>query len=197
MNASRFITFVTYMLRQNGIRFYKGLYVTFKLTHDLKQNTLYLSIYRPLNVGHFSILTISMLRTYQWYRRAYNSSKIGEISWTFYGSIPIYLYNDSVKVAKIRHVLVKLHRIVFTKVSLCLKINGKQNTTFQFSVKLFSNKMHEATVKLVLTQRQYVDRSYWVVASNHWRIVGNFLNAEKAFLLSQKCLKWRGYRTYT
>ena len=29
MNASGFITFFTYMLRQNGKRFYKGLYVTF------------------------------------------------------------------------------------------------------------------------------------------------------------------------
>ena len=54
---------------------------------------------------------------------------------------------------KIRHVFVELHRIVFTKVALCLHINGKQNTTFQFSVKLFSNKMHEATFKLSLTQR--------------------------------------------
>ena len=53
----------------------------------------------------------------------------------------MYLYNDSVKVAKIRHVFVKLHRIVFTEVSLCLQINGKQYITFQFSVKLFSNKM--------------------------------------------------------
>ena len=70
------------------------------------------------------------------------------------------MYNDSVKVAKIRHVFVKLQRIVFTKVSLCLQINGKQNTTFQFSVKLISNKMHKAAFKLVLTQRQYVDRSY-------------------------------------
>ena len=59
-------------------------------------------------------------------------------------------------VAKIRHGFAKLHRIVFTKVSLCLQINGKQNTTFQFSFKLFSNKMHEATFKLVLTRRQYV-----------------------------------------
>ena len=64
------------------------------------------------------------------------------------------------KVAKIGHAFVKLQRIVFTKVSLCLEINGKQNTTFQFSVNLISNKMHEATFKLVLTQRQYVDRSY-------------------------------------
>ena len=68
----------------------------------------------------------------------------------------MYLYNDSAKVAKIRHVFVKLYRIIFTKVSLCLQINGKQNTAFQFSVKLFSYKMHEATVKLVLTQSQYM-----------------------------------------
>ena len=41
MNASSFIIFVTYMLRQNGKRFYKGLYVTFKLAPDLKKNTIY------------------------------------------------------------------------------------------------------------------------------------------------------------
>ena len=64
------------------------------------------------------------------------------------------------KVAKIRHAFVKLKRIVFTKVSLCLQINGKQNTTFKFSVKLISNKMCETTFKLVLTEIQYVDRSY-------------------------------------
>ena len=64
MNASSFITFVTYTLRQNGIRFYKGLYVTFTLAPDLK-NTVYLSSYSHLNEGHVSILTISMLRTYQ------------------------------------------------------------------------------------------------------------------------------------
>ena len=52
---------------------------------------------------------------------------------------------------------VKLQRIVFTKVSLCLQINGMQNTTFQFSVK---RRMQEAKFKLVLTQRQYVDGSY-------------------------------------
>ena len=49
------------MLRQNGICFYKELYVTFKLTSDLKKNTEYLSSYSPLNEGHFSILTNSML----------------------------------------------------------------------------------------------------------------------------------------
>ena len=64
MNASSIITFFTYMLRQNGKRFYKGLYVTFKLAPDLKKNTVYLSIYSPLNEGHVSILTNSMLRTY-------------------------------------------------------------------------------------------------------------------------------------
>ena len=53
------------MLRQNGLRFYKGLYVTFKLVSDLKEHTVYLSRYNPLNEGHISILTNSMLRTYQ------------------------------------------------------------------------------------------------------------------------------------
>ena len=61
MNASRFIPFFTYMLRQNGKRFYKALYVTFKLAPDLKKNTVYLSSYSPLNKGHASILTNSML----------------------------------------------------------------------------------------------------------------------------------------
>ena len=41
MNESSFITFDTYMLRQNGTRFYEGLYVTFKLAPDLKKNTVY------------------------------------------------------------------------------------------------------------------------------------------------------------
>ena len=63
MNASSFITFFTYMLQQNGKRFYKGLHVTFKLTQDWKKNTVYLSSYSPLNEGHVSILTNSMLRS--------------------------------------------------------------------------------------------------------------------------------------
>ena len=49
------------MLRQNGKRFYKGLYVTFKLAPSLKKNTVYLSSYSPLIEGHVSILTNSML----------------------------------------------------------------------------------------------------------------------------------------
>ena len=64
MNASGFITFFTYKLRQNGKRFYKGLYVTFKVAPDLKKNTVYLSSYIPLNEGHVCILAISMLRIY-------------------------------------------------------------------------------------------------------------------------------------
>ena len=64
MNASSFMTFFTYMLRQNGKRFYKGLYVTFKLAQNLKKNTVYLSSYSPSNEGQVSILTNSMLRTY-------------------------------------------------------------------------------------------------------------------------------------
>ena len=52
------------MLRQNDKHFYKGLYITFKLAPDLKKNTVYLSNYSPLNEGHISILTNSMLLTY-------------------------------------------------------------------------------------------------------------------------------------
>ena len=52
------------MLRQNGKRFYKQLYVTFKLAPDLKKITVYLSSYSSLNEGHVSILTNSMHRTY-------------------------------------------------------------------------------------------------------------------------------------
>ena len=51
------------MLQENGKRFDKGLYVTFKLTPDLKKNAVYLSSYSPLNEGHVCILTNSMLRT--------------------------------------------------------------------------------------------------------------------------------------
>ena len=61
MNASSFITFFTYMLQQNGKRFYKGLNVTFKLAPDIKKNTIYLSSYSPLNEGHISILTTQCL----------------------------------------------------------------------------------------------------------------------------------------
>ena len=62
MNASSFITFFKYVLQQNGKRFYKELYVTFKLAPDIK-NTVYLLRYNPLNEGHVSILTNSILQT--------------------------------------------------------------------------------------------------------------------------------------
>ena len=52
------------MLQQKGKRFYKGLYVTFKLVPDLKKNIVYSSSYSPLDEGHVSILTNSVLRTY-------------------------------------------------------------------------------------------------------------------------------------
>ena len=40
MNASSFITFFTYVLRQNGKHFYKGQYVTFKLAQTRKKSTV-------------------------------------------------------------------------------------------------------------------------------------------------------------
>ena len=66
MNASSFITYSTYMLRQNVMRFLKGhkYYITFKLTPDPKKNTVYLSSYSPLNKGYPSILTNAMFQTY-------------------------------------------------------------------------------------------------------------------------------------
>ena len=84
MNASGFISFFTYMLRQNGKRFYKGLYVTFKVAPDQKKNTVYLSSYSSLNEGHVCILTNSMLRTYTSDRdECIILRRTGEISWNF------------------------------------------------------------------------------------------------------------------
>ena len=77
------------MLQQNGNRFYKGPYVTFKLAPDLKKNTVHLSSYSPLNEGHVSILTNTMFRTY--------TSDVDERIIRGYS----YINNDSVKVAKI------------------------------------------------------------------------------------------------
>ena len=81
MNASGFTTFFTYMLRQNGKRFYKGLYVTLKVAPDLKKNTVHLSSYSPLNEGHVCILLNAMLRTYTSDRdECIILQRIGEIS---------------------------------------------------------------------------------------------------------------------
>ena len=56
MNASSFITFFTYMLRQNVIPFLKELFVTFKMAPNIKKHSLYFSSYRPLYKGHSCIL---------------------------------------------------------------------------------------------------------------------------------------------
>ena len=48
MNASSFITFFTYMLRQNVIPFWKELFVAFKMAPNIKTHSLYFSSYRSL-----------------------------------------------------------------------------------------------------------------------------------------------------
>ena len=80
MNASSFITFVTYMIRQNGTFFYKRLYVTFKLATGLKKNTVNLSSYSPLNEGHSSILTNSSFKHTSDIDERIILRQIGEIS---------------------------------------------------------------------------------------------------------------------
>ena len=61
MNASSVIISFPYMLQQNDKRSYKVSYVTFELVPDLQKNTVYLSSYSPLNEGHVSILTNSVI----------------------------------------------------------------------------------------------------------------------------------------
>ena len=56
MNASSFITFFTYMLRQNVIPFVKELFVAFKMAPKIKKHSLYFSSYRRLYKGHSCIL---------------------------------------------------------------------------------------------------------------------------------------------
>ena len=56
MNASSFITFFTYMLRQNVIRFWKELFVAFKMAPNIKTNSLHFSSYKPLDKGYSCIL---------------------------------------------------------------------------------------------------------------------------------------------
>ena len=55
MNASSFITFSTYMLRQNVIPFWKELFVVFKIAPNIKKRSLYFSNYRRLYKGHSCI----------------------------------------------------------------------------------------------------------------------------------------------
>ena len=56
MNASSFITFFTYMLRQNVIPFWKELFLAFQMAPNIKKHTLFFSRYRPLYKGRSSIL---------------------------------------------------------------------------------------------------------------------------------------------
>ena len=49
-------------------------------------------------------------------------------------------YNDSVKVVKIQHVIAKLHRIISTKVTLCLQINENKTPPFSFQLNLILTK---------------------------------------------------------
>ena len=56
MNASSFITFFTYMLRQNVIPIWKELFVTVKMAPNIKKHSLYFSSYRPLYKRHSCIL---------------------------------------------------------------------------------------------------------------------------------------------
>ena len=59
MNASSFITFFTYMLRQNIIPVWKELFVVIKMAPNIKKHSLYFSSYRSLCKGHSSILKLS------------------------------------------------------------------------------------------------------------------------------------------
>ena len=56
INASSFITFFTYVLRQNVIPCWTELFVAFKMAPNIKKHTLYLLSYRPLYKGHSCIL---------------------------------------------------------------------------------------------------------------------------------------------
>ena len=56
MNASSFITFFTYMLRQNAIPFWQELFVAFQMAPNIKIHSLYFSSYRRLYKGHLCTL---------------------------------------------------------------------------------------------------------------------------------------------
>ena len=56
MNTSSFITFFTYMLRQNVIPFWKELFAAFKMAPNIKKYSLYFSSYRRSYKDHSYIL---------------------------------------------------------------------------------------------------------------------------------------------
>ena len=74
MNASSFITFSTYMLRQNAIPFWKELFVAFKMASNIKKHSLYFSSYIPLYKCHSCILKFfwSKLQCTFWYMCGYS-----------------------------------------------------------------------------------------------------------------------------
>ena len=75
MNASSFITFFTYMLRQNGLPFWKELFVAFTMGHSTKKHSLCFSSYRPIYKGHSYILKFfwsKFLCTF-WYMCGYSA----------------------------------------------------------------------------------------------------------------------------
>ena len=74
MNASSFITFFTYMLRQNAIPFWKELFVAFKMARNIKKYSLYFSSYRPLYKGHSCILKffLKQIACTFWYMCGYS-----------------------------------------------------------------------------------------------------------------------------
>ena len=73
MNASSFIIFFTYMLRQNAIPFWKELFVAFKMAPSIKKHSLYFSSYKPSYKGYSYILKffLSKLQCTFWYKCGY------------------------------------------------------------------------------------------------------------------------------
>ena len=59
VNASSFMTFFTYVLRQNVIPFWKELFVAFKMAPNIKKHSLYVSSYRRLYKSHSCTLKFS------------------------------------------------------------------------------------------------------------------------------------------
>ena len=73
MNASSFITFFTYMLRQNVILFWKDLSAAFKMTPTITKHPLYFLSYRRLYKGHSCILKfLKQICSTLWYMCGYS-----------------------------------------------------------------------------------------------------------------------------
>ena len=86
MNASSFITFFTYMIQQNGKHFYKGIYVTFKLAPDTKQEGPRALDRSPYSL-HMSRWCIGLKTKEIWFTDISNVSSGNHVvqpSWTFW-----------------------------------------------------------------------------------------------------------------